>query len=524
MRPDDFLSSGLLPKELPPCFSSQSLRNMFQGNPALSLASSKFISKPSSYSLARAGGARRNLKLVNPFGYYRLVEKGCAFWPQIELLINRSTISLSKPIKDQSKVRAVVPTTPMPRLSSERQLNRTKGHFALIADISEFYPTLYTHAIGWAVDGKAAAKASKGKNRLLGDVLDELTRYNSDNETTGIPIGDDFSFITAELVLSAVDERLSSQCRYVSAIRYFDDYEIIFDTREGANTGRSILESILKDFNLHLNPRKTKVVELPSQLENTWIRDLRSFELTRLARRSRIYDFFDLAIEHQESNPDQLVMSYAISRFDHVISANNWSALEPILLQVLRTIPAAAPIAINTLAMAQSKGIGINTNSLSEVLNHVIGSAAKNHHSSEACWAMWAIGAFGLKINDVVLKQLETTQDAVVLLTALYLNELGHYSRTIDTTRCEQLTATDFCKNEYWMLGYEAYTRKWIPRQSKYIEGNPFFQLMEASNCSFLSPISIQNQQIENAARHLRPYDEVVNLAPPSASVSLDDI
>jgi hypothetical protein len=34
------------------------------------------------------------------------------------------------------------------------------GSFVLISDVSQFYPTLYTHAIPWALHGKAYAKAN----------------------------------------------------------------------------------------------------------------------------------------------------------------------------------------------------------------------------------------------------------------------------------------------------------------------------------------------------------------------------
>src|SRR5690606_26294321 len=90
------------------------------------------------------------------------------------------------------------------------QITRSSGFgAALYADFSRYFPTIYTHALEWAVHGKAASKAalrSKPKRILWGSELDTYVRCMQDGQTQGLPIGPDTSYILAELLGSAIDE------------------------------------------------------------------------------------------------------------------------------------------------------------------------------------------------------------------------------------------------------------------------------------------------------------------------------
>lgn len=366
------MERGLLPKEMPPCFNSSSLKKLFAGGSSPSFDGKQTITKPVSYSLARAGGSRRSLKIPNPSSYFRLTDAICTDWGNIETLINRPTISLSKPQADARNLRAVIPRMPLSELLFARQRNRSKGRYAILADLNAFYPSIYSHATAWAIEGKSAAKVSKGKGGLFGDKIDAFTRALHDNETTGIPIGPDASLVIAELVLSAVDHEIVNKCHPKSALRYFDDFELIFNTRADAKRVLSELEKVLRDYKLTLNPQKTKIVDLPHQVEKPWIRDLRFFQIPSSRGVMHIHDYFELAIAHQHAHVDQLVMSYAVSRLAAVASASNRAFLEPILLQILRTTPETTPIVMNTFAHAREKGCSIALNEFEECLNDVI--------------------------------------------------------------------------------------------------------------------------------------------------------
>jgi hypothetical protein len=106
------------------------------------------------------------------------------------------------------------------------------------------------------------------KQDLLGKKLDQALMNLDGKVSQGIPIGNDISYLLAELVLARVDAamRLSRDGAY----RWFDDYEIAFDTRAEAQACLKRLRAALGRFRLRLNPGKTHVLELPRPAQEEW--------------------------------------------------------------------------------------------------------------------------------------------------------------------------------------------------------------------------------------------------------------
>lgn len=72
------------------------------------------------------------------------------------------------------------------------------------ADIKNFYPSIYTHSLAWAIHGKRSIReGGKGKNRrdlkFVGNRLDKLFQFANDGCTNGLPIGPVVSDIAAEI-------------------------------------------------------------------------------------------------------------------------------------------------------------------------------------------------------------------------------------------------------------------------------------------------------------------------------------
>jgi hypothetical protein len=77
------------------------------------------------------------------------------------------------------------------------------------ADIQNFYPSIYTHSIPWAIHGKATAKQRMGDPHLYGNRLDKSTAGCQEGQTVGVAIGPDTSLIVAECLLAAVERELT---------------------------------------------------------------------------------------------------------------------------------------------------------------------------------------------------------------------------------------------------------------------------------------------------------------------------
>ena len=171
-------------------------------------------------------------------------------------------------------------------LSFVPQSGAGRSTSSALTSVSSIPP--WTHAIPWALHGKAHAKAHLGKTR--GDKLDKAIRHCSSNQTAGIPIGPDASIVIAEIVLTAVDKAFKKRIPNPRGFRYFDDYEAAFKTRAEAEEAQSQLEASLEDFEATLNPSKTYVLELPQPFKTTWTRELSVFEVRKASEAEILND------------------------------------------------------------------------------------------------------------------------------------------------------------------------------------------------------------------------------------------
>ena len=151
-------------------------------------------------------------------------------------------------------------------------------------DIKNFYPSIYTHSIPWALHGKDVIKyRSRGKGQkkspnkfnlvaFFGNRLDKLFQNANDGCTNGIPIGPAVSDLIAEIVLSAVDREASKNFpKDVEVVRFKDDYRIL---AKRGNDARAVIKAIqesLSNFNLELNDKKTDSYDLPEGLFRPWV-------------------------------------------------------------------------------------------------------------------------------------------------------------------------------------------------------------------------------------------------------------
>lgn len=148
------------------------------------------------------------------------------------------------------------------------------------ADIKNFYPSIYTHSLAWAIHGKRSIRhGGNGRNRrnlkFVGNRLDKLFQTANDGCTNGLPIGPAVSDIASEIVASAVDCVLSAELKAngieCEAVRFKDDYRILVSSDADARKVIKILQASLREYNLELSDDKTAVSVLPEGLFRAWV-------------------------------------------------------------------------------------------------------------------------------------------------------------------------------------------------------------------------------------------------------------
>lgn len=153
-----------------------------------------------------------------------------------------------------------------------------RSKYVASADISNCFPSIYSHAISWAlVEKKEAKLKSKDKDKdEWFNQIDYKTRNIKYGETNGVLIGPHSSNLISEIILVAVDHELTKHgFKY---IRNIDDYTCYVETYEEADKFFLILSEELKKYELALNSKKSKITPLPlASIEGNWVNKLSLF-------------------------------------------------------------------------------------------------------------------------------------------------------------------------------------------------------------------------------------------------------
>jgi hypothetical protein len=209
--PELLVTKGLFPENLPPVYTTQAIWKALNPNQLEYTISAKAWGELCLYDASKRGAQRRVFAIPHPLF---IKEQGIFFqkhWSAIMTLIAGASGSLSHPQIDSCGPRHVqiTPHRDLPRVLLQK-LSRFK--FCVITDVSRFYYSIYTHAIPWALNGKAAAKKDGDWRSagIHGNRLDFRIRQAQAKQTLGIPVGPDASKIVSEIIMSGVDK--SSTC------------------------------------------------------------------------------------------------------------------------------------------------------------------------------------------------------------------------------------------------------------------------------------------------------------------------
>lgn len=192
-----------------------------------------------------------------------------------------------------------------------------KSRYLASADIANCFPSIYSHSISWSLVGKAFSKGHKDPANWFNQ-LDYYTRNVKFGETNGVLIGPHTSNLISELILVAVDSKLSQRYNYV---RNIDDYTCFVESYEEAESFFLALSEELKEYELSLNSKKFKITPLPQAGVKNWVNKLNHFYFTNTyikdgiqgIRLKELKGFLDYAIELMLiEGSDASIINYAM--------------------------------------------------------------------------------------------------------------------------------------------------------------------------------------------------------------------
>ena len=487
----DLLKRGYFPKELPPPFTTEAFGELLERDPSqLSpLSDGNAETLLARHSLARAGPLRRILSIPNPLSFLQLCNWFNQNWLTVENQCQKSSISLSKP-QASSSDRAVVSKVPFNQQPIHQAALRATSRCILRTDITNCYPSIYTHSISWALHTKSEAKIHRRPSDLTGNQLDKLVTAAQHGQTIGIPIGPDTSFIIAEMILSSVDEefarRLEKEKLNPNGYRAYDDFEFGFTTRADAESAAGILERVLSEYELQLSPSKTNIVELPVPLESAWVSELRTFNFSHRISTWEMRRYFDRAFELSMVNGSSEVLKYAIQRLRSIeITGDDWTLFEDLLLQCAMVEPSVLPIVVDHLHYYRDKNYPLNSQKIGEVFNILLKSHAPLGHGSEVAWSLWGCLLFQLRISRASVAAVASMEDAIAGLLLLHAQELGLLDAKIECGNWNTSMTEDGLRGSQWLLSYQANINGWGATKDDYVSRDRQFGLLKARGVSF---------------------------------------
>lgn len=197
------------------------------------------------------------------------------------------------------------------------------SRFLVKADISTCFPSIYTHSIPWAIVGKETAK-KESKSNTWYNTLDKACYDMRYGETHGLIIGPHASNLVSEIILTKVDKELYEKgYRY---IRNIDDYDCFVSTCDEANRFLSDLEEELRKYDLPLNHKKTRIIELPVNAEKSWKHQLSDIPVvgnSGFVEYPQVNHFIDVALSLAVENKDYAIMNYAIKKLSGMNLSEN---------------------------------------------------------------------------------------------------------------------------------------------------------------------------------------------------------
>ena len=483
----DFLLSALLQhnylpnqnrqqEELPPILTSNSLSESV----ARSLAALPSRSSPPSgydsisYSLTRFNHVPRLLSIPHPKPYSELVLRIVDNWEALSHITGNTNSILH--LSEHPDGRVFVMNYPGMLEQGQQEIELSIGkHFLARTDIANFYPSIYSHAVPWALVGHDTAKSNRGPNFWFNHI-DTSLRALRKGETHGIPVGPATSNIIADIILYRVDEELSKNYTFR---RFNDDYIAFCSTESKAAEFVLDLSSELEKYDLHLNSGKTHIETLPRPIDAPWKTTLlaakpktdriRSFEATR---------YLSLSVDISRKHPEASAIKYALkslspSTLDEeackavLIYGLNLAVYQPVLL------PAIARLMDDERSDVASQG---------DILRQVLAANLSARHADGVSWLIYAFLKHKIGIGQELAAKVIDSGGCIPILLLYGLEDQAVRDSVVGfVTRIN--SGDPYERDRYWMLLYQLFLDNQVkPHQ----QDADVFEVMRGHGVSFV--------------------------------------
>lgn len=340
------------------------------------------------------------------------------------------------------------------------------------ADISNCFPSIYTHSISWALVGKDTAKGNKKVQSEWYNELDFHIRNNKNGETHGLLIGPHTSNLLSEIILTSIDHEL--QLKKWEYIRNIDDYTCYVNSYEEGQKFLVELTEQLRAYNLVLNHKKTKITSLPSASVEQWVRRLNTY--AKFDKRIKInfkdvQAYLDLAIQLMNEDNNSAILNYAIK----VMSKKNLTdnAVNYLVKTVLH-LSIIYPYLIPMLEENIFKRFKVETQVIRDYSILIYKEGMVNNNFEEVSYAIYYSLKYNFVIDGINFDDVRNSNHCILFLLAFLYAD--YYKITEETKKFKKL-AGELSKdidefNQNWLFIYETLPKSRLQRDWKKMKEN----------------------------------------------------
>ena len=327
--------------------------------------------------------------------------------------------------------------------------------YVVKADISNCFPSIYTHSLSWALVGKKESKKYSGQKHQdkWFNQVDFYTRNLKDGETHGILIGSHASNLVSEIILIAIDKVMYDKgYRY---IRNIDDYSCYIETKEKAEEFLVDLSTELKQYGLMLNHKKTEILKLPLASTENWVRKLSSFVFSNdgKLKLSEVRAYLDIALDLMFHNKENsAILNYAIKVLAKKEMTGN---AKDYFIKTVHHLVLLYPYLVPLLDDKIFVVFAIDQSQIKKIAEDLfeLGESKKLYEAMS--YALFFSLKYDFLLTQDLFEKVENSHDAVLLLLA-YLHDEKFIKHSKVTKKYKNLANTlkdDI--DEYWLFIYE---------------------------------------------------------------------
>ena len=358
------------------------------------------------------------------------------------------------------------------------------SRFIVQADVSTCFPSIYTHSIPWALVGKEKAKQTVHDDTWY-NRIDQACSDMRNGETHGLLIGPHASNLLSEIILTVVDKKLYDKCyRYA---RNIDDYDCYVNSHAEAQRFLRDLEEALREFDLPLNHKKTKIIELPISIDKNWkhqLSDLPKVGESGMVEYPQVNTFIDTALKLAMEAGDFAIINYAIKKLKGSKLSVNGKQLAAKRFMHMATL---YPYLLHLMEEYVFTPYEVDVSDIKALSDTIYRDAVNLNDYESLCYSIYFAVRF-----DFTLEAFESdytrAQDYVInsrdclllVMTWIYFMNQNHWKRNATQVKplnrvAMELKNTDM--DRYWLFCYEALTCGSLPGQ---------WRLMKKAGVSFI--------------------------------------